>query len=149
MKEVVFVCTGNTCRSPMAEGIFKKLYGEEPVKVSSRGLMVFQQQPANEYAVRVMNEAGINITDHVSKPLDVTEHTEQAVLLTMTRHQKEVLQGDFYKGMKVFTIKEVVGETGDVEDPYGGSYETYQSCAGELMNLVKKLGGIVNDWNWQ
>ena len=73
MKNVVFLCTGNTCRSPMAEGYLKskKLKGYE---IISRGLSA-DGSPAANNSVNVMLEAGIDITKHISKQIHPTSET--------------------------------------------------------------------------
>lgn len=136
--QVVFICTGNTCRSPMAEGLFKHYADDKNMNISSRGLMVFGQTSANETAVDVMKEIGIDITNHLSMPFDKDELEDNALVLTMTRRHKTVLTQHGCKG-QVYSIKEFIGEQGDVNDPYGGDLYIYRSCASELSRLIKEV----------
>lgn len=137
----MFVCTGNTCRSPMAEGLMKKyLYGNHKIEVVSRGLMVLVSEPANEMAVEIMKDMEIDISKHRSKPFDKDEIDDQTLILTMTERHKAVLKGHNLKG-QLYSIKEFVGSSGDVNDPYGGSLEIYKLCFDELEQLINKIGG--------
>lgn len=140
--QVIFICTGNTCRSPMAEGLFRKLYADLDIDVSSRGLMVFMELPANELAIEVMEERDIDISNHQSYHYDEDDWDENSLILTMTYGHKEILQQHGYKG-EVNTLKEFVGLKGDVKDPYGGDLETYRYCANEIEELIEKLGGYI------
>lgn len=136
--KVVFICTGNTCRSPMAEGLLKHFALDKSLEVSSRGLMVFSETPANDSAVYVMKEQGIDIAKHVSKPFDKDELGDNTLVLTMTHRHKTVLTQHGFKG-DVYSIKEFIGDEGDVNDPYGGDLDVYRSCAYELTDIIRKV----------
>lgn len=136
--KVVFICTGNTCRSPMAEGFLKYLAQDKGIQVSSRGLMVFGETPANDSAIYVMKEQGIDITNHLSKAFDKDELEDNTLVLTMTHRHKTVLTQHGIQG-DVYSIKEFVGAQGDVNDPYGGDLSIYRSCANELKELTEQI----------
>lgn len=136
--KVVFICTGNTCRSPMAEGLLRTYCEDRNIEVSSRGLMVFGQNPANDSAVYVMNEQGIDITSHQSNPFDKDELEDNTLVLTMTSRHKTVVTQHGFNG-EVYSIKEFIGQEGDVNDPYGGDLDVYRTCANELTTLIKQL----------
>lgn len=141
INKIMFVCTGNTCRSPMAEGLMKKNLNEDKrIEVVSRGLMVLASEPANEMAIEIMRDMDIDISKHRSKPFDEDEIDETTLILTMTERHKAVLKGHNLKG-RLYSIKEFVGSSGDVNDPYGGSLETYKLCFDELEQLINKIGG--------
>lgn len=134
MKKIGFVCTGNTCRSPMAEGIFRSLTKE--FEVASMGIFPTYSSAATN-AVLVMKQQGIDISNHVSSGLD--NIGEFDLILTMTEDQAEMLNS-IYKDMNIYSIKEfATGKKGDVIDPYGGSVDIYRNTADELRDLVIKI----------
>lgn len=136
--KIIFVCTSNTCRSVMAETIYKSLEVSSDIEVISRGLVVLFPEPSNPKAVIVMDNHHLSIKEHTSvliKPEDITEDT---LILTMNNQQKEKIMEDFSIYLNVFTLKEFAGESGDVTDPYGKTLVEYEECYIELARLVKK-----------
>lgn len=142
MNKVVFVCTGNTCRSPMAEAFLKSEFPQ--IDVYSRGISVYGKEPANAFSIQIMKEYDINIEKHVSEVLKYSDLCQEALVLVMTGRHKEILQSRFPEyGAQIKTIREFAGETGDVEDPYGGTLATYRACAKELYQLVLVIGRLI------
>lgn len=136
--KLIFVCTGNTCRSPMAEAIYRNLDKESNIKVSSRGLVVLFGEPINPKAEVVLKKHDLEIKNHVSKGLKESEIDENTLILTMTEANKRKIINTYPNALNVYTLKEYVGEQGDVVDPYGGSLVDYEECYIELARLVKK-----------
>lgn len=135
--KLIFVCTGNTCRSPMAEVIYRNLDKESDVKVLSRGLVVLFGEPINPKAEVVLKKHDLEINNHISKGLKKTEIDDNTLILTMTdAHKRKIL--DALPDANVYTIKEYAGESGDVMDPYGGTLVEYEESYIELARLVKK-----------
>lgn len=144
-KKILFVCTGNTCRSAMAAAIFNDIAVKEnlDVLIDSAGIAADSGENASENAVKAMAEAGIDLSYHRSKRL-TPELIEMAdIILTMTVSHKDFLLRYAYG--KVFTLKEYVGEEGDVLDPYRGDIEVYRATANELTGLLKKLAEELHD----
>ncbi len=135
--KLIFVCTGNTCRSPMAEAIYKNLDQEDEIQVSSRGLVVLFSEPINPKAEVVLNKYSLESSNHVAKGLKQQDIDDNTLILTMTESHKLNILEEF-TGATVETIKGFVGEEGDVTDPYGGSLLEYEECYVELSRLVKK-----------
>lgn len=144
-KKILFVCTGNTCRSAMAAAIFNDIAVKKniDVMIDSAGIMAADGEPASENAVKVLSEAGIDLSYHRSKMLSAELIDMADVILTMTNTHKNAILP--YAPDKVFTLKEYVGEKGDVADPYGGDESVYRLTAVELNELLIKLAEAVDD----
>ncbi len=132
--KVLFVCTGNTCRSPMAEGIFNFI----SKGAFSRGLYA-EGGSASHNAIKAMEKMGIDIKNHASTQLTKEDVDTADIVLTMTMgHKKMVLSAMPEHEGKVFTIGEYVnGE--DVADPYGGDERAYDACAKQLYEYIEKI----------
>ena len=149
---ILFVCTGNTCRSPMAEGIFKdmlKKHNIADIYVSSAGISVFPGEHANEKAIRVLKEKGIHITEHRAKQLS-DEITRADIILAMTGAHKEIIENYFINNLqnlpKVFTLKEFAAKISgekllgrDIDDPYGRDYNFYKKSRDEIERELNKI----------
>ncbi|MCF8019625.1 MAG: low molecular weight protein arginine phosphatase [Vallitaleaceae bacterium] len=140
MKDLMFVCTGNTCRSPIAEGLAKHMLGNKKAIILSRGISVNLEAPANMNAVKAMDKKHISIKDHKSKRFNPKEITDDMLILTMTSRHETYLK--YHYPMledKVHTLLSYVGMTGDVEDPFGLDQEVYDQCADQLETAISKL----------
>ncbi|HJT23401.1 MAG TPA: low molecular weight protein arginine phosphatase [bacterium] len=141
-KKILFVCTGNTCRSPMAEGLLKKIAKDNqlPVEVQSAGLAAFSGVAAAPEAVQACQEKGVDISAHQSQPLGKTLVMESDLILTMTGKHKEMI----VKKMpalepKVALFSEFAGAgTQDIEDPVGQTIETYRKVLGQMEEYLQK-----------
>lgn len=137
MPSVLFVCTGNICRSPMAEVLFKEMLARSKPNgewhVGSAGVAAYEGFPASEYAQRVMRRRGLRLNHHRSQPVSEKLLRSFNLILTMERFQRDRLRAEFPQmAGKIFMISEMLGKEEDVEDPMGGSLEDYEAVAGTL-----------------
>lgn len=138
MTQILFVCTGNTCRSPMAEAILK-FKSHHNIEVKSAGLFASEGSAASTYTRLVLEENGM-MGDHKSSFLTDEKVEWATYIFTMTNsHKQEILIRYPNAEAKVFTLKEYVNKTGDVSDPYGGSLDIYKETYNELVSLIDEL----------
>jgi glycine hydroxymethyltransferase len=123
MASILIVCTGNICRSPMAEGILRQLLAErgaEEIGVESAGLAGWQEQPATEQAILAMQERGIDIAPHLARRLGRPMIDAAILIVGMTiEHRDTVAKVSPGAAARTFTLKELVGllERSDLGGP--------------------------------
>ena len=151
--KITFVCTGNTCRSPMAEAILTDLVQKNKmdIDVISRGLSVYESETINPKASQALCNMGINGFTHVSKQIDFEDVLTSDLILTMTQQHKATLSKAYdEEKYKIFTLLEYISNSkDDISDPYGKSQIFYNFCSEELKKyidiLFEELKEQVND----
>ncbi|KJR95974.1 MAG: hypothetical protein VR68_16485 [Peptococcaceae bacterium BRH_c4a] len=139
--KLLFVCTGNTCRSGMARAMASRELekdGVAGVEVLSAGTCAISGQPASPNALAVMQEMGIDLKDHRSAIIDKRMVEEADLILAMTAgHRQAVYELCPEVGPKLHTLAGYALMTGDVHDPYGGDLETYRRVADQLEGMIR------------
>ena len=147
MKEparILFVCTGNLCRSPMAEGIFKDQLRRDGkgglYQVHSAGTWTRDGLGASALAVEAMEESGLDISSHRAHHLNGDDVAQASLVIVMARAHKEALLTEFPTAAgKTVLLSELVGEVYDIFDPYGSdSLLVYRRCASEIERLLRE-----------
>lgn len=137
MDKIVFICTGNTCRSPMAEGLFKAMGGEEKtsLKAISAGIFTTNGMSASENAIIAAKELGADISNHKSQILNQDIVNDAKYLVCMTgAHYDQILLKFPDVSNKLFTLLPT-----DIDDPYGGNIDDYRKCANQIKIAVESI----------
>ncbi len=143
---ILFVCSGNTCRSPMAEGLARRVLAERMgladadlekhgVSVTSAGSFAIAGAPPAAAAVTALAEAGIDIAAHRSRPLSI-ELIHQADLIVAMSHSHLAAVGSIVPSALEKTI--TLDPSGDIEDPIGGGVEVYRTLTEQLRPLIQQ-----------
>lgn len=138
-KKLIFVDTNDNCRAPMAELILKRKFLTNPLSIESRGLVVLFPEPLTPKAEAVLSNNGFPETTHIAQQLEQEDISSDVLLLTMEDKQKSEIWETFENAPHVYTVKEYVGETGDIPALYGQPLSVYSQCYTELELLMRKL----------
>ena len=122
----------------LARAIWDRCYREKgDLRVSSAGVAAWSGEAASPKAIRALMSKGISLESHRSRILTREIVEGAGLILTMTgNHLEQILQNHPQVRDRVFTLTEFTGAKGDVTDPYGGSQEVYDHCAGNLERLI-------------
>ena len=145
MRTILFVCTGNVCRSPMAEGLFRNaVKGRGDFRVFSAGVGAIEGQPPSAYAVQALRELGIDISQQRSRMLTADVVNEADYIFGMTHGHVDAVNLLYpHATEKTFLLREF-DETldvfeKDISDPIGGSYEIYLDCRDQIEQGIASI----------
>ena len=145
MKTILFVCTGNICRSPMAEGLFKHaMRGRGSFRVISAGVGAVDGQRASDHAVRALRALGLDISGHRSRHLTAEAVAQADYIFGMTHsHVDAILLLYPQAAEKTFLLREfddtLDAYENDISDPIGGSYEVYCNCRDQIEQGIASM----------
>lgn len=136
MKKILFVCSGNTCRSPMAQGIFNKLAKEKNLDyiAESVGILTKTGMPYSQNSVTACKEMDIDIENGKSVSILDVNINEYDLFVPMSVSHAQALVAYGADKDKIMLLK----STG-VSDPYGGNLDVYRECCKEIYQSILKL----------
>ena len=129
MKKILFVCSGNTCRSPMAEAIYEHITGNE---AESAGLGAYPGNAMSPHAVTALENMGITDFSHTAQPVTAELAQWAEEIYCMGKTHKILLDNAGFADKT-----RLLGDE-DISDPYGGYLETYERCAAEIRRCIEK-----------
>lgn len=141
---ILFVCTGNTCRSPTAEQLLRQELarrGVEGVTVGSAGVGAWDGAPASEGAYLIGLEEGLDLSGHRARLLTPELAAETDLILTMGRSHLARVR-ELGAGDRAYLLTEFAGRPdgpADVFDPFGGDLEQYRTTYAELRELIGRV----------
>ncbi len=135
--KLIFICTGNTCRSPMACGIFKSMLEKENIKgvyCDSAGTFVNPNEKAAPNAVKVCSEIGVDISDHRAKALkDVKDFDQFDMYIVMNYNQYKILEMFNIPSYKIYIL------SGGVPDPFNLDVDVYRKTRDSISSGLRKV----------
>jgi protein-tyrosine-phosphatase len=137
---ILFVCSGNTCRSPLAERILKKRIGES-IKVSSAGTGAIPGVPASSGAKAAARVYGVSLAGFASKPVTGRRVARADLILTMTRSHRKDIGTRWPDALgKTYVLSEYTDSgRGSITDPLGGPESGYLQCAADLDDEIARM----------
>ncbi len=141
--KVIFVSEDDTYRGPVAAALMKQKLPRGVPEVESRGLVVLFNEPPNMKGARILSDMGIDIENHSSKQLQGEDFSDTTLIVLMAERSKKMIYERFNNATNVFTLRELSGEEGDVDIPYGKGIEEYKENVMYIKGLVDNLAELM------
>jgi len=142
MQKILFVCTGNTCRSPLAHVLAQKHFDDNGLDLiaDSGGVFAADGASASAHSVSVAKKLGLDLAGHKAKKISREIIHEAAVVVCLTMGHKAHLVENYPEHTgKIFTFGELSEDCGDVSDPFGGDFAIYEKCAAQIKLYIEKI----------
>ena len=148
-RKLIFVCRDNSCRSPIAAAIMREINEIPELEIISRGIIVLFPEPYNPKARAILASNNIILENGTSIGLEGSDFTEDTLVLTMDRDEKQKVQSEFENNQNVYTIMEFAGGSGDIFDPYGGDSDVYALFFESIKTWVTQVHNTLYEINTQ
>jgi protein-tyrosine-phosphatase len=142
MANILIVCTANICRSPVAAALLEDRLRQRGLRdwtVRSAGTWAIAPREASRYSIAVTKRVGLDITGHRSRMVEESQLAEADLVLTMEDGHAEALRAEFpLQADKVYMLSEMIGQTYNIPDPYGGPIQEYERMYVNLSEVIDK-----------
>lgn len=138
---IVIVSDSDNSRGPMAAAIMRELFRDTDIRISSRGMVVLFPEPVNPKCIAICKAKGYDVSGHQSEQLEDDDFGENVIVFAMSDKQKQQIYEKFKSAINVYAMKDFIGESGDMGDPYGmelGDYAAFFDKMKQVLIQIKE-----------